>query len=45
MIIIFYVLEMLLRKIKVKVSQLRLTLCDPLDYPSMEFSRPEYRSG
>ena len=30
---------------KVKVSQSRLTLCDPMDYKSVEFSRPEYWSG
>ena len=29
-----------LKKVKVKVAQSRLTLCDP-----MEFSRPEYWSG
>ena len=32
--------------LKVKVAQLCLTLCDPMDYiQSMEFSRPEYWSG
>ena len=30
---------------KVKVSQSCLTLCDPMDIQSMEFSRPEYWSG
>ena len=32
---------------KVKVAQLRLALCDPMDdiIQSMEFSRPEYWSG
>ena len=30
-------------RVKVKVAQLCLTLCDPMDY--MEFSRPEYWSG
>ena len=30
---------------KVKVTQLCPTLCDPMDYLSMEFSRPEYWSG
>ena len=31
---------------KVKVTQLCLTLCDPMDCTqSMEFSRPEYWSG
>ena len=33
------------RKVKVKVSQSCLTPCYPLDYTSMEFSRPEYWSG
>ena len=28
-----------------KVTQLRWTLCDPIDIQSMEFSRPEYCSG
>ena len=27
---------------EVKVTQLCLTLCDPVDYTVMEFSRPEY---
>ena len=33
--------------VKVKIAQLCLTLCNPMDYfiQSMEFSRPEYRSG
>ena len=31
--------------VKVKVSQLCLTLCDSKDYTAMEFSRPEYWSG
>ena len=32
---------------KVKIAQLRLALCDPMDdiIQSMEFSRPEYWSG
>ena len=30
---------------KVKVTQLCLILCDPMDYTFMEFSRPEYWSG
>ena len=30
---------------KVKVAQLCPTLCDPMDYMFMEFSRPEYWSG
>ena len=30
---------------RVKVTQSCPTLCDPVDYQSMEFSRPEYRSG
>ena len=30
-------------KVKVKVTQSCLTLCDPMDY--MEFPRPEYWSG
>ena len=30
---------------KVKVAQSCLTLCHPMDYKSMEFSRPEYWSG
>ena len=29
---------------KVKVAQLCLTLCDPVDYTVHEFSRPEYWS-
>ena len=29
----------------VKVTQLCPTLCDPMEYKSMEFSRPEYWSG
>ena len=33
-------------KVKVKVAQSCLTLCNPTDYiQSMEFSRPEYWSG
>ena len=32
-------------KVKVKVAQSYLTLCDPMDYTSMEFSWPEYWSG
>ena len=28
-----------------KVAQSCLTLCDPMGYQSMEFSRPEYWSG
>ena len=32
-------------KVKVKVAQLCLTLCDPWTVLSMEFSRPEYWSG
>ena len=33
-------------QVKVKVAQLPLTLCDPMDYiQSLEFSRPEYWSG
>ena len=28
-----------------KSLQLCLTLCDPMDLQSMEFSRPEYWSG
>ena len=32
--------------LKVKVAQSCPTLCDPMNYiKSMEFSRPEYRSG
>ena len=31
-------------KVKVKVAQLSLTLCNPMD-SSVEFSRPEYQSG
>ena len=31
--------------LKVKVAQSCLTLCDIMDYKSMEFSRPEYWSG
>ena len=30
---------------KVKIAQSCLTLCDPMDIQSMEFSRPEYWSG
>ena len=30
---------------KVKVAQSCPTLCDPMEYTSMEFSRPEYWSG
>ena len=31
---------------EVKATQLRPTLCDPMDYiQSMEFSRPEYWGG
>ena len=33
------------KKVKVKVTQLCLTLCDPWTIQSMEFSRPEYWSG
>ena len=33
------------KKVKVKVIQLCLTLCDPMGIQSMEFSRPEYWSG
>ena len=32
-------------KVKVKVAQSYPTLCNPMDYKSMEFSRPEYWSG
>ena len=32
-------------KVKVKVTQSCLTLCYPMDYTVMEFSRPEYWSG
>ena len=32
-------------KVKVLVTQSCLTLCDPVDIQSMEFSRPEYWSG
>ena len=32
-------------KVKVKVTQSRPTLCDPMDYTYMDFSRPEYWSG
>ena len=32
-------------KVKVKVAQLCLTLCNPTDYTAMEFSRPGYWSG
>ena len=32
-------------KMKVLVTQSCLTLCDPVDIQSMEFSRPEYWSG
>ena len=34
-----------LKKMKVKVAQWCLTLCDPMEIQSMEFSRPEYWSG
>ena len=30
---------------QVKVAQSCLILCDPMDYKSMEFFRPEYWSG
>ena len=30
---------------KVKVAQLCLTLCDPMDYTVQGFSRPEYWRG
>ena len=30
---------------EVKVAQSCPTLCNPIDYKSMEFSRPEYWSG
>ena len=33
------------QEVKVKVTQSCPTLCDPMDYPVMEFSRPEYWSG
>ena len=32
-------------KEKVLVTQSRLTLCDPMDYSLVEFSRQEYWSG
>ena len=32
-------------KVNVPVAQSCLTLCDPVDYTVMEFSRPEYCSG
>ena len=32
-------------KVKVKVTQSCPTLCDPMDYTVLEFSRPEYWSG
>ena len=32
------------REVKVKVTQSCPTLCDPMDYTVMEFSRPEYWS-
>ena len=32
-------------KVKVKVSRLCLTVCDPMDYTGHGFSRPEYWSG
>ena len=32
-------------KVKVKVAQFCLTLCDPMDAQSKDFSRPEYWSG
>ena len=34
---------LVLKAVKVKVTQSCLTLCDPME--SMEFSRPEYWSG
>ena len=34
-----------LGKVKVKVAQSCLTLCDPWTTQSMQFSRPEYWSG
>ena len=34
-----------LKRGEVKVAQPCLTLCDPMDIKSVEFSRPEYRSG
>ena len=33
------------KKVKVKVTQSCLTLCNPTDYTVHEFSRPEYWSG
>ena len=32
-------------QVKVKVTQSCLTLCDPMGYTVLEFSRPEYWSG
>ncbi|KAI4547902.1 hypothetical protein MG293_000232 [Ovis ammon polii] len=32
-------------KVKVKVAQWCPTLCDPMGYTVLEFSRPEYRTG
>ena len=32
-------------QVKVKVSQSCPTLCNPVDYTVMEFSRPKYWSG
>ena len=38
-----YLVVWLLKKVKVKVAQSYLSLCNPMNY--MEFSRPEYWSG
>ena len=40
----FLLLHFMIR-VKVKVPQLCLTLCDPMDYTVHGFSRPEYWNG